>query len=355
MIVYLVNIFLIVLFGIIFLGAKSSKRNKKIFCTLSTIQWVIISGLRHISIGADTLGYKVNRFDFTVYKTWGTIFEDFINIIFKGASGKDPGYTLFEKFVQIFTTNYQIFLIVIALIFTIPFGIWVYKNSSEPCISFLIYSCLFYSFFSITGHRQAIATALAILIGYKFMKERKIVLFLIIIFLAYTIHKSAIVVLPFYFLCNKKITKKYLVLFGMFSVFVLVLGKVAYAPIARYLDYEIYLENTIGGIGMYAFLMILVMIIGLWRMPIVLERNPDANRIYNAMFIGTLGTLMALQNQSFMRFQQYYTLFIMLLIPEIIYSFNKRDRKLVYYIGASLLILMFIKNDPQYLFFWQGW
>ena len=76
--------------------------------------------------------------------------------------GKDPGYLAFQKIVQIFTSEYQVFLFVIAIIFFSALGNFIYKNTTrlnDAIIAFFIYSVLFYSFFSITGHRQTIATA----------------------------------------------------------------------------------------------------------------------------------------------------------------------------------------------------
>jgi hypothetical protein len=274
--------------------------------------------------------------------------------LFLGASGKDPGYAVFEKFIQLFTINYQIYLIIIAIIFTGTLGVFVYRNSREPLISFFIYSCLFYSFYAITGHRQTIATALIVLIGYEFIKQKRLIPFLLISLVAFTIHKSAIIFIPFYFIANQRITRKYLITILVIGTGLLLMGKLFYAPIAKFIGYESFIGNEIGGTGTIALMMVFLAAIAFWRMKIILKNNSQSVHFFNALIMALFFTLMTLENQSFMRAQQYYSLFIMLLVPEMILSFQKRERIFALFIASAALLILFIRTNPQYLFFWQG-
>lgn len=121
-----------------------------------------------------------------------------------GADIKDPGYAAVVKAFQTFSTNYQAYLVFIALLFMIPMAIWIYRNSSMPCLSFIIFSTLFYSFYAVTGIRQTIATSLVVFIGYEFIKKKKPIPFLLLMFIAFFIHKSCICFLPFVFFAHKK-------------------------------------------------------------------------------------------------------------------------------------------------------
>ena len=57
MTVYLINIALILLFGFLLLHVNPTNEKKKLYCVIVTIQWTLISGLRHWSVGADTQAY----------------------------------------------------------------------------------------------------------------------------------------------------------------------------------------------------------------------------------------------------------------------------------------------------------
>ena len=74
---------------------------------------------------------------------------------------------------DIFSKDYQVFLVFIAVVFMGLMARWIYKNSSMPEISFVIFSTIFYAFFAVTGHRQTLATALIFFLGYEFAKEKK--------------------------------------------------------------------------------------------------------------------------------------------------------------------------------------
>lgn len=350
--IYFINILLLIFWAIILFWKGTSKLKKAIFITIATFQWILISGLRHISIGADTLNYY-NIFNSIKDISWTELFDNLYKINFSKAEGRDPGYDIFEKTVQIFTHDYQMFLIIIAVIFTFSIGYFIYKNSSEPFFSFLIYSCLFYAFFALTGHRQTLATALVVFIGYELIKKRKLIPFILIVLVASTIHKSAILFFPFYFLSNIKLTKKYLISLLTVGILLLLMGNSLYAPLANFLGYENYLDTYIGGTETFTFMMVIITLISLWRRKKMIQNNKQSIHFLNAVIIATLLSILTLDNQSFMRIQQYYSLFIMLIIPEIINTFEKKEKIFIYYGSAVLLILLFARNNPQYMFFWQ--
>lgn len=321
---------------------------------MASINWMFLSGLRHISIGADTHVYKLYFFDQTIHLSWNKILLEFVDKYLKGGSGKNPGYTIFEKVVQIFTTNYQVYLIIIASVFTIPLGKWIYKNSREPLISFILYSTLFYSFFSITGLRQTIATSLVVLVGYDFIKNRKLWSFLAIVAVAFTIHKSIIAFIPFYFLANKRITKGYLI--GSLITFSLIFAfRVQFMSLITYiLDYEEY-NVQFEGAGTWTFTAMLLMIFGvtIWKYKEMIINNKQSLHFINALIIALMLIPLTYIDPSAMRSVQYYSIFLMLLVPELINTFNKNERIIVYYVALVTLIMLFIRNNPHYLFFWQ--
>ena len=349
---YIINILFMIVFAAILLLYIPFQWGKKAFCIIVSIQLILLSGLRHYSIGTDTYQYKL-YYEEMGNRSWSNLWAEFINILFKGAEGKDPGYAIFEKIIHTLTNNYQVYLIVIALIFTVPLGIWIYKNSREPFISFLIYLCLFFSFFGITGHRQTIATALVVFIGYKFIKERDFWPFLALILIAFTIHKSSFVFLLYYFLANKKITKKYLFLMSGIITAMFTFKNQAMFILGTHTGYEQFIEQYKGaGTGTFTLLLSLIMVVTIWKHEKLLKNNPQVAYYINALLIAMLFTPLTYVDPTAMRIVQYFSVFIMLLIPEIVELFNKREKILIYYAIVTLLIVLFTKNNPQYLFFW---
>lgn len=108
-------------------------------------------------------------------------------------------YVMLNKFVFMFGGPFQTFTLVSACI-SIGIKLWTYqKDSAYPAFSAVLF--FFPSFFiADNGHmRQALGMTMCIL-SYQFIKERKLIWYLLTIYIAYGFHKSAIIFLPAYWL-----------------------------------------------------------------------------------------------------------------------------------------------------------
>ena len=223
-----------------------------------------------------------------------------------------------------------------------------------PCLSFIIFSTLFYSFYAVTGIRQTIATSLVVFIGYEFIKKKKPIPFLILVFLSFFIHKSCICFLPFVFFAHKKITWRYVGIFSAITAASLILGKTLYETFAEFVGYDVE-EEYMADTSSYV-LVICLLTVSAFVLYRYIKKNTDEEKLkalYNAALFTTAFTLLTLRNQTFMRVQQYYALFFMLLVPELVRAFNKRWQPVIYAAGVGFLILKLILNHPYYAFFWQ--
>ncbi len=357
---YLVNIALVLVLGICLIYVQPTQQKRKIFCWISSVSWILISGLRHESVGADTLKYA-DSFERAGRTSWGEVFGALYRVYFQGYTSqssaenflyKDPGYLLFQKVMHIFTDNYQVYLIIIAVIFFAAMGRFIYKNSEDPCFSFILFSTLFYSFYAITGHRQTLATALIVFIGYEFIKERKFWRFALVALLAFMLHKSALVFVPFYFFSRIKITGKYLAVLGGFTAVVFAIGGRAILWFANLVGYEkdaVYEAPTYT----FTFLMVLVAVVVLLCYRYFNEKTPHKNIEVSATTLAGVFALLTLLDQSMMRVQQYYSLTMMLSLPSAFTTFKPKNRLLVTMLCVTALLILFIRNRPQYIFFWQ--
>ncbi len=379
MYVYLINILILISYAAILLWIRPSQKNTKLFCIMAASNWVLLSGLRHSSIGADTYAYRYTFYN-SKYNSWETLFENFKNTIFKwnvfeeklieGATEtgdglfemilgenalavKDPGYAILTKAFYSVIPNYTAYLIFIAIVFMVPLAILIYRHSREPLISFLIYSCLFYSFFGITGHRQTLATGIALMGYLAFAEKKKFVPFLLTILLAYPLHKSVTAFLPIYFLQYVKMDRKKVIAVLIAFPVVFLLRRPLATLLSNLSGYEGYDNET--GRGAYTFLLvyIVLMIATLWKGKETIEVNPKANLALAAVALAFLLTPLTFVNASLMRLVQYYSIFMMLYIPDLIMAFDDHESQFAYLLALAVLIGLFIRIQPQYLFFWQ--
>ena len=185
---------------------------KKWFVILQCIQWILLSGLRADYVGSDTSNY-LRIFEMHADLSWKECFEYFKNYYFGDnlIDGFEPGYVFFEKLVSSIWNHHGFYKFAVAVVFMSSLGRFVYKNSDDPFIAFLLYSGIFYNMFSLTGYRQVISVSIGVLWAYEYIKKRKFFKFLVLVLLASMIHKSTLVFIVFYFVSKKKITITYAV------------------------------------------------------------------------------------------------------------------------------------------------
>ena len=351
--VYAINAFLILIWN--YAIPDSVQKKKKILCVLYCLQWIIISGFRSYSVGADTLSYKIDNFDVTATNSWEYILNRFV-LYFKGVEGiKDPGYMLLEKaFQAIFGCNYTLFLVFIACLFTITMTVWVYKYSDDVCMSFMIYSALFYSFFAITGHRQTIASAIVIFGGYECMKKNKIIPLLLLHFIAFFIHKSSICFIILYFARFIKINKSFWYVVVISTVLCFVFKRQIMTLLGNIMGYEQYTEQFEGA-GTYSFTLcfsIIVFATILFYKRI--EINIDCKFAICATSLALLFIPLTYIDPSAMRVVQYFSVFIMLLVPKIINIFKAKDRIIINLAFFLFLLVYIVFKTGSYSFVFWG-
>lgn len=356
MIWYLLNIFIIVIAWFWPAEQEVEVENNRIrskrTCIAGAIDWIILSGLRGLNIGADTEAYALS-FEQSADKSFESLWQNVIMKYFYNMDieGKDFGYYFLEKVFRSFTSSYTLWLLFIAIIFTIPMAIFIYKYSSNACISWIIYSTLFYSFFAITGHRQTIATAIVVWGGLECIRKRKLIPFLLLTFVAYTIHASAICVLPFYWLSQIKLTKIKLLEY-MFCIALAFLFRYRFLAflqsIVGYESYQQY-ETATAGIFMFLLIAIAIFVFAFWE-NIQVSDNQILDISVNALMIACCFSSLLLINPSFMRVVQYYSIFLLFLIPELKHAFCDNSKILFLRIIGVIMVLLLIRQMPSYNF-----
>jgi transmembrane protein EpsG len=121
------------------------------------------------------------------------------------------------------------------------------------------------------------------------------------------------------------------------------------------MGYEQYIDQFEGAnTNTFTTLLLVLVVVVFWKHKIITQNNPKSIHYINALLLAFVLVPLTYVDPSAMRVVQYFSIFLMLLVPEIVKSFSKRDRTLVYYVAATLLVILYMKNNPQYLFFWQG-
>lgn len=189
-----VIIFFIVVFGGMELAKKSySKKMAGIICFVL----ICVAGLRHGYV--DTRSYRAG-FEALIPSeilNWENIVH---------SDSYSVGFSVLSAFVKSFTTNSQAFLWILSFI-TVGLLFWgfvknVYWKDIDLAIFLFITTGCYLE--TMNGVRQYLAIAIMFYFLPNYIKEKKLVNYLVVVLLVATIHPTALLFIPIYFVAMRK-------------------------------------------------------------------------------------------------------------------------------------------------------
>lgn len=334
------------------------KYARKKYIIFMMVLFCLQSGLRHIAVGPDTFAYY-QMFNEIRAMSWNSLIDMFIRFI-ENDEGKDPGYKILQYLFAVVIPSYRFFLIAIAVFFFTAMGNFLYKytnSNKEVLVAIALYQCLYYSFMSITGLRQTIATGF-LLFAIPYIIEKKWTTAFILFLLAVSQHKSALLFAGFVILPMIK-KPRWLLLFT-FIAFIPMFkfgGKIASFLMSgtRFEQYSMYLEGFEGA-GAYSFTAF-ILLLGICLF-IKSKQMTNANSygyiFINAIAISILLTPLTMIDPSNMRIVQYYSIFALITLPQFITILSKKYPLNIHIIIFIILgIYTVFGLQYEYGFFWQ--
>lgn len=338
MIPYYLLIFLPIVIYLIGLS-KGKKYNKTCIIMFFTIL-ILLLAFRSIETGTDSKAY---------YITFNNISNlQFGNLLHYSDKEEFLFYVL-NKIVVLIGGDFQCFLLVCSLISILPL-LFLYKkevNNSILMISLFLIVAPFSIFFS--GIRQSLALGI-VAIAYKFIKDKKIIPFLLLIVIASYFHKSAIFCLILYPLYHVKITNKWLIFIIPIMAFLFLFREQIFSIILQFIStsfYEAY--NYIKPTGAFSILILLSLFaIYTYLLPDKTKLDKNYIGLRNFLLMAICIQFFASINSQIMRINYYLLLFIPLLIPKVKEKCKDGNIKLVNLI-EFVMIVFFISS-----FFYKG-
>jgi len=305
------------------------------------------------------------RGDFmTDYVNYRNRFNSLLSIdffdLFKYEHNIEFGYVLLNGFIQLFTDNSLYLFVITTIIILVCFYHQFSKYSTKIWLSLLMFITVgsYYASFNIT--RQIMVAAI-LFAGSKFLYERKLFKYILVVIVAFMFHKSALIMIPFYFILNFRINFRNLFLFFATST-ILVFFFDGFLDIVQNFVYDNYTEDSYGMTGQSVAKTVLPVAFFIFSLLNVrkLDSNNAMHRIwFNAIFFYSLFNVLALQVEMVERIGRYFAPYALLLIP---YLFSKMQNKYLRFIYMMALIFMLvlynfvILNDSTfdpYYFIWD--
>lgn len=336
------------------------QKSKKILIYVAFTLLVLQSGLRNVAVGPDTYAYFL-RFTEDLSNSWYSVIENFKSVYIDN-EGKDAGYYLIQKLFSTIFPSFQLFLIFIALCFFGSLFVLIDRYTStklDVLLAVLVYLSLFYSFFSVTGCRQTIATSLC-LYSVRYINERRLMIFLCLMVIAASIHRSALIFIPFYFVAASS-KSSYMFLIAMLIMPLLISISNSYTSYLAVLSgsdsYLAYAdEGAAGSKSFLSFYVILTICLFLYQKRI-LSVSRDRLCILNGIYFALYFLPLTYSSAALMRVVQYFSLFIMIGVPFFVNTGKKRSslnvRSIVVCLIVVALLYKLVFSGEEYCFFWQ--
>lgn len=240
------------------------------------------------------------------------------------------GYIFFCYLLGKIKINKDFFIFLVSFLSLYPIYLLFKKNSRYPITATFFYLSLGLYFFSFSGLRQTIAIGISCL-SFKFIKEKKVIKFFIIILIATLFHKSAVFFLIayplYYFKLNFYHYIEIIILSLIFFIYQDKIGIFLYSIIKgrNYIPYK--LELGVQWFAIIMFLLFLGIIIIILKNKLYYKYNFYINSYIVFLFIH----LMASVGNTVSRVGYYFLPFISILFSEILSEiFNKKIRLFIF-------------------------
>lgn len=312
----------------------------------------LLSACRNVAVGEDNANY-MRYFGWYSDISWKDSFFQ-----------QEGGYWLLNKVINYFGGTFQILLLVCAALSMLGVCYFIYKYSYYPGLSVWMYITFLGYQSTMTRLRQAIAISI-VLIAYHFAKNKKLLVFCLLIVLASMFHITAIVAIVVYPFMDKKVSQKFIgIAFGTITLLYITRNYVFILIrfIMNTTRYSHYQTSSEGG-GEFQLLLIAAMLTVIMFVAYKYRdtiRNKDFSTLFNYAVFALMFQIFALVIGIFNRLANYFYIPLVILLPNVIVVFEKRQRVLVAMLLLLLSLLsyifMFYYSDSSvmnYIPFWK--
>lgn len=306
------NIYWIIVILILGLGIPMCRgeKSEKLYIAMMTILHVGVSGLRYVFLTGDLRTYAVMYY-LAPKQDWMS--RELYN------KGRNFGFGwLMKIFSQLTDKNFQIFLFFISAVVGIILAVIIYRYSSKPWLSYLVWNCMGFYIFGFSAIKQVLAMSL-IMLSLTCIFEKKAIKFILLVLLAGTIHIPALVFLPAYWVCKLKMNMKSMALYVAAIGFVFVFKD----RIVDIMSSTYYEETDFNGDGQLIggrFIMIVLLLVGGYILNGFNEER--FQYVFNIIAVAAILQLFSGYDNVFTRLADYYFQFSILFIPLIFYNKN---------------------------------
>ena len=317
----------------------------KAYLAVCCAELIFLAGLRGYTVGADTAAYLQA---IELYETLTV--QELIHARHLNLFSFELGYMVLSKLCAALGLGKTGFLFVVACIIYIPVFRAIMKHSEMPYISILCYFAFGMFSYSLGIFRQMIAISI-LLCGWRYVVERRLVKYMVVVALAASFHTTALIALALYFLYGIQ-WKRIIWFVPAIELCLLFFGRPIILVATKLLpQYAGYLgsQYDLSG-GSYKMLLLLNAVL----IACIIFRDKDSSRddlVISALILAGCVQAVGYSMAIFGRMVPYFSTYLLFAVPNVLKRIDKRFRPF-FAVGtvAALFFLVFMEfNGNQYV------
>ncbi|SEC06947.1 EpsG family protein [Paenibacillus sp. GP183] len=254
----------------------------------------------------------------------------------------DFGFNILQLLLQQVSNDPQILIFIVALITNVLILIVLYKYARLFELGIYVYITSGLFLVSMNGIRQFLAAAIAFA-ATKYIFSGSWIKYIVVILIASTIHQSALILIPVYFIVRRKAwTNQTYILLSV--AVILVIGFTQFSEalftVIKDTKYSEYQNMELQGANFLRVVVLAVPIVfAFFGREKLRKIFPGSDYVVNMSLINLVFMLISTQQWIFARFSIYFGLYNLILIPWVVKLFVPKEQKLIYY---AILVSYFI-------------
>lgn len=279
--------------------------------------------------------------------------------VFRNSIPMEIGFRAISYFVNILGVHQQFVIMIMNFISLACIYKFILKYSPDRIFSVLLFLPLYFQY-DMHGARAAVAIGIGTL-SAQYLYDKKVLKYLAIVFLASTFHKSALILIPMYFIGNIKVDKvlgilSILVLtlltrFVSFSKIILVLLNLLSLDTLAY-KFGSYMQSIRFGYAFKLYDPRFILVVGIYVVAtIILDKSDKLQNLFiNYVWVNALLMIIFHEHTVFVtRLTAYFNIYTIILIPYIVSYFRKPQNISSYYLVKLSAIYIYIPYITRFL------
>ena len=295
-----------VLFIALFYTTHPTLKRKAGVVQIITVIMTVFSGLRTWWMG-DLIKY------YTLYRScngteWKTaITEQWSNM----------GIRVFFRLAGVIGISYDICVFIIAAFVAVSLGLLIYRYSTSPYVSYLMYIGMGFYLFTFSGLKQSIAMGF-ICFAMMALLEGRLSSFILWTLVGGFFHTPALVFLIAYPFANKRIDRWYLFFLAAGFAFVFAFRNQLVSMLSTLYQDDADAFGTPSKLVGGRFLMMLAILVGGYYLRPVRRRDATYAKVFNVMVLAAFFQPFSVYDNVFTRLTDYFYQFIVLFMPMVL-------------------------------------